>query len=247
MKYLIIIPTYNERENIGVLLDKIKELTFFDVDILVVDDNSPDQTGELVKSRQQNQANLFLLARPGKQGLGAAYQAGFDWGLKNNYDVLIQMDADLSHDPRYLPRLISRIRSNDFVIGSRYVCQGGTEGWGILRRWLSVAGNLYARLILGMDIKDFTGGFNAWRAEVLKKIGWEDIHSNGYSFQIELKYRAAQNGFSYSEIPIIFTERRTGQSKMDFRIIKEAVWMTLYLRFKSLSWGRKIKKYRDNV
>lgn len=247
MKYLIIIPTYNERENIGVLVDKIKELTFSDVDILVVDDNSPDKTADVVRSRQKKFSSLFLLERSQKMGLGQAYRAGFNWGLKKGYNVLIEMDADLSHDPRYLPKLISGIRSNDFVIGSRYICQGGTEGWGVLRRWLSAAGNLYARLILRMNIKDFTGGFNAWRAEVLKKIGLEDIHSNGYSFQIELKYRAAQNGFSYSEIPIVFTERRTGQSKMDFRIIKEALWRMPCLRFKSLFSGRKIKKYRGNV
>lgn len=247
MKYLIIIPTYNERENIGILLDKINELAFLKVDILVVDDNSPDKTAAVVRFRQKNFSNLFLLERNQKIGLGAAYQAGFDWGLKNNYDVLIQMDADLSHDPNYLPILMAEIKIVDFVIGSRYCRRGAIKNWGVLRRWLSAVGNFYAHLILGINIKDFTGGFNAWRAEVLEKIGLENIRSNGYSFQIELKYRAARNGFSYLEIPIIFTERRIGQSKMDFRIVKEALWRTLNLRFKSLFWGRKIKKYRDNV
>ena len=234
MKHLIIIPTYNERGNIEILLDKIKKLALLDVDILVVDDNSPDKTGELIKSRQKIQANLFLLARPTKQGLGKAYLAGFAWGLERGYDVLIQMDADLSHQPRYLPVMINGIKNKDFVIGSRYVRRGGTAGWGMMRRFLSAGGNLYARLILGVNIKDFTGGFNAWRAEVLKKIGLENIRSNGYSFQVELKYRAVQNNFNYLEVPIIFTERERGQSKINGGVIKEAIGMIIYLRFKKL-------------
>jgi len=213
----------------------------------VVDDNSPDKTADIVKMRQKSFSNLFLLERSQKMGLGTAYLAGFAWGLKRGYDVLIQMDADLSHNPQYLPTLIREITNYDFVIGSRYVSQGGVENWGILRRWLSAGGNLYARLILGIKIKDLTGGFNAWRAEVLKKIGLDNIHSNGYSFQIELKYRARQNNFTCLEIPIIFTDRLVGQSKMDRQVIEEALWRIIYLRWQGLFFKSQLKKYRDSV
>lgn len=247
MKYLIIILTYNERENIGRLLDQIKELSLPAVDFLVVDDNSPDQTAAVVKEKQISFPNLFILERSKKMGLGSAYLAGFAWGLKHGYDVLIQMDADLSHQPQYLPALIREIKNYDFVIGSRYVRRGGVENWGIGRRWLSAGGNLYARLILGTDIKDLTGGFNAWRAAVLKKIGLDNIHSNGYSFQIELKYRARQNNFTYREIPIIFTDRLIGQSKMDRHVIKEALWRIIYLRWQNLFSPGRARKRHDSV
>lgn len=233
MKYLIVILTYNERENIGRLLNELEKLALPDVDFLVVDDNSPDQTAAIVKERQNDLSNLFILEREKKMGLGAAYLAGFDWGLKRGYDVLVQMDADLSHQPRYLSQLIEEIKNYDFVIGSRYVRQGGVENWGMLRRLLSAGGNLYARIILAVKIKDLTGGFNAWRAEVLRKIGLDNIRSNGYSFQIELKYRARRQGFSFLEIPIIFTDRQMGKSKMNRGVVKEALWRVVYLRWQN--------------
>lgn len=233
MKSLIVIPTYNERENIGVLLDEIINLNLSAVDVLVVDDNSPDKTADIVRAKQEGRQNIFLLERPGKDGLGRAYIAGFSWGLKNFYDILIGMDADLSHDPKYLPLLIRELVTNDFVIGSRYVKGGGIDNWGYWRRFLSIGGNIYAGLILSMKIKDLTGGFNAWRAEVLKTIDLETVCSGGYSFLIELKYRACKNSFKYSEVPIIFKERASGESKMSPSIIKEALWRLPYLRFKN--------------
>jgi dolichol-phosphate mannosyltransferase len=233
MKSLIIIPTYNERENIGILLDKIISLNLSAVDVLVVDDNSPDKTADIVRAKQKGCQNIFLLERPGKDGLGRAYIAGFSWGLKNYYDLLIGMDADLSHDPKYLPSLIKGLETNDFVVGSRYVSGGGIDNWGYWRRFLSIGGNIYAGLVLSMKIKDLTGGFNAWRAEVLKTISLETVCSDGYSFLIELKYRACKNNFKYLEVPIIFKERASGKSKMSSSIIKEALWRLPYLRFKN--------------
>jgi dolichol-phosphate mannosyltransferase len=241
MKSLIVIPTYNEKKNIERLLTEIERLTLPNLDILVVDDNSPDKTADLVRSRQKNSSRLFLLVRSAKQGLGSAYRAGFNWGLEHDYDVLIEMDADLSHDPRYLPLIMEKIKNFDFVVGSRYVPQGGIEDWGRLRRGLSYLGSSYARLILGIKIKDLTGGFNAWRKEIFEKVNLNQISSNGYSFQIELKYRAAKNKFTYCEVPIIFKDRQNGQSKINFKIISEAFWKVPAWRLTDLVF--KFKKF----
>lgn len=235
MKQLIIIPTFNERENIIALLESIaKTVRPLSADILVVDDNSPDGTAAIVRDRQKTHTGLFLLERPNRDGLGQAYLAGFAWGLKNNYDVLLQMDADLSHNPVYLSEFLDKINKYDFVVGSRYVPGGGVENWGYLRKLLSRGGNIYARYILGVKIFDLTGGFNAWRSEVLRRIGLNNIRSSGYSFQIELKYRALKQGFAYLEIPIIFKERIRGRSKMNSAIIAEALWRLPALRFRNL-------------
>jgi dolichol-phosphate mannosyltransferase len=250
MKILIVVPTYNEEENVGILIKKIKMLEISGMDVLFVDDNSSDRTAEEIKFFQQENPRVFLLERESKLGLGTAYLAGFSWGLKNEYDVMIEMDADLSHDPDYLLSLIEVAKNYDFVIGSRYIPGGGIENWGFFRRKLSFLGSIYARIILGVNIRDFTGGFNVWRADVLRKIGLDSISSNGYSFQIELKFRAVKAGFKYKEVPIVFKERTIGQSKMNLRIVAEALWRIPFLRFPgsvSLAKSRKTKEYPGNV
>jgi len=230
MKTLVVIPTYNERENIAPLIEQIFTLNP-KVDILVVDDNSPDKTADVVMEKQVQFPNkVHLLSRPSKQGLGRAYLAGFDWGLTKGYDALIEMDADFSHRPEDLVTLVDKVKTFDFVIGSRYVAGGKTKNWGVLRRIISRSGSLYARLILGYPINDWTGGFNAWKAPVLKKIGTKNVTSEGYSFQIELKYKASKLGFSGIETPIFFEDRRVGQSKMSSRIVFEALFKVWSIR-----------------
>lgn len=233
MRYLAVIPTYNERENIEKLLAKIDSLFLLDLDVLVVDDNSPDGTAAIVKKCQALYKRVFILERPGKMGLGTAYREGFLWGLKRGYGVFIELDADFSHNPDYLPLLLEKIKDYDFIIGSRYVAGGGVENWSWARRKISVLGSWYARFVLGAKIKDFTGGFNVWRATVLEKIGLDTLGANGYFFQIELKYRAWQAGFRYLEIPITFKNREQGKSKINNRIIREALWRIPYLRLQS--------------
>ncbi len=239
MKTLLIIPTYNEKKNIEPLLEKVAALSLVGVDILVVDDNSPDQTAALVETRQKKVSGLFLLKREEKQGLASACIAGFNWGLKRGYEVFIQMDADFSHDPKYLPLILERIKNYDLIIASRYIAGGATTGWGCLRRSLSRAGGFYARHLLGLKIKDLTGGFNAWRAAVLKNIDLEKIRSRGYGFQIELKYLAVKNGARCLETPIIFQKRQGGRSKMTAGIAREALVNVWRLRWSGLSAGAK--------
>jgi len=230
MKILVIIPTYNERENIAALIDEIIKLNP-GVDILVVDDNSPDQTAQIVREKQhQYPTKIHLLSRPKKQGLGKAYLAGFDWGFSEGYEVMIEMDADFSHRPIDLVNLIENVKTHDFVIGSRYVKGGGTLHWGLLRKLISRCGSLYARLILGYPINDWTGGFNAWQTKVIEKIGTRNVTSEGYSFQIELKYKALKLGFKGVEIPILFEDRRVGQSKMSSKIVLEALFKVWSIR-----------------
>lgn len=232
-KYLIIIPTYNEKENIERLINSIfKETKCLSVNILIIDDNSPDGTAEIVKkiSKKYNN-NLFLIKRKKKLGLGSAYLTGFKWGLKNNYDILVEMDADFSHNPIYLPKMIALVKKNDFIVGSRYVKNGEIKNWGILRKFISFGGSLYSRIILGVPIKDLTGGFNVWNKRVLENINLDNIISEGYSFQIELKYRAFQNGFKMFEYPIIFENRFKGKSKMSKKIFFEAIINVLKLKF----------------
>lgn len=227
MKKLVIIPTYNEIENMQMLLPALMKLEQ-KFDVLVVDDSSPDGTAKFVEEFAKKEPRIHVLVRAAKQGLGKAYLAGFDWGLKHNYDVLTEMDADFSHAPKHLNEILGLIEKNDVVIGSRYVPGGGTVNWGLLRKIISRGGSLYSRLILGYPLRDWTGGFNCWRREVLEKINLSGIRSNGYSFQIELKYKALKNGYKIHETPIIFEDRRVGQSKMSLKIVLEAfykVWL----------------------
>jgi dolichol-phosphate mannosyltransferase len=229
----VIIPTYNERDNLGRLIPAILD-TDSRLHILVVDDGSPDNTAGAVLELKGGGygSRLFLESRRGKLGLGSAYIRGFKWGLAQGYDFLIEMDGDWSHRPQYLAMMLQLARDADFVIGSRYVPGGGTLNWGLGRRLLSQFGNLYARRILNPKIADFTGGFNGWASEVLRKINLDAVRSDGYSFQIELKYRAYQQGYRSVEFPILFDERRAGKSKMSVFIALEACWRVWEFRFR---------------
>lgn len=230
---LIIIPTYNESMNISHLLTAIWA-SVPEAHVLIVDDNSPDGTGKLVKNLQQTNNKLFLLERKSKNGLGTAYIAGFRWALDREYEKIIQMDADFSHDPKILPIMIEKLENNPVVIGSRYIQGGGTLHWSFARKCISKVGSFYARSILGLPIHDFTGGFNGWRRIVLNTVDLNAIKSQGYSFQIELKFRSACAHFPLLEIPIIFNERRSGQSKMSYKIILEAIRAVWRIRKESL-------------
>jgi dolichol-phosphate mannosyltransferase len=226
MKCLIITPTYNEIENIDTMITKTFEnVKGLDVTILIVDDNSPDGTAGIVENLMHERfpGNLFILKREGKQGLATAYIAGFQWGLERDFDIFIEMDADLSHNPKYLRDMIALTSNFDAVIGSRYVKGGGVLGWGPIRSIVSKGGSFYSRTILGAPVKDLTGGFNVWTKKVLLAIGLENIISRGYSFQIELKYRAHKLGFSLIDFPIIFENRSLGKSKMSKKIFIEAI------------------------
>ncbi len=234
MKTLIIIPTYNEADNIKELAKQIFNLKL-DLDILVVDDGSPDGTAAEVEALQKQQPNLFLLKRQTKDGLGRAYLAGFAWAKAKNYEAVIQMDADFSHSPNHLPAMLAALATHDFVIGSRYVKGGDVVNWPLRRKLISRGGSLYARTILGLSIKDLTGGFNGWKMSLLDKFS-EEVKSNGYCFQIEMKYRAVKTGASWQEVPITFEERRNGQSKLGGQIVWEAVWRVWQIRFKNLNW-----------
>jgi dolichol-phosphate mannosyltransferase len=233
VRSLIVIPTYNEKENIQPIVDSILSVTTHEVDILVVDDGSPDGTGEIADRLAQSNSRVHVLHRTKKMGLGTAYVNGFKWGLAQVhpqthpsvpiYDQFIEMDADFSHHPRYLEKMLESLRTSDVVIGSRYVPGGGTLNWGWGRKILSRGGSIYSRFILGAPIRDFTGGFNGWRRQVLERVDLDTLRSDGYSFQIELKYRAFLQGFKVSEFPILFEDRKVGFSKMNRRIVFEAL------------------------
>lgn len=232
MKSLVIFPTYNEKDNIPEIVKAVFEQVPQGVDILVVDDNSPDGTAQVVKKMAENDPRVNLLLREKKQGLGRAYIAGFEWGMNRKYDILIEMDADFSHRPIDLVKILQTMQGHDFAVGSRYVAGGGTRNWGLIRKIISRGGSLYARFILGFPMNDWTGGFNAWKRSVLEAIGLQQIQSNGYSFQIELKYKAQKLGFKGIEVPIQFEERRVGQSKMSLQIVLEAFYKVWMIRFK---------------
>lgn len=234
MRSLIVIPTYNEIENLKSLLESVLSITSAEVHVLVVDDGSPDGTGDLADQISRSNARVHVLHRAKKMGLGTAYVAGFRWGIEQGFEILVEMDADFSHDPKYLPTMLELLKSNDFVIGSRYVSGGGTVNWGFGRKVLSRGGSLYARTILAAPIRDFTGGFNGWKREVLAAVDLNSLRSDGYSFQIELKYRAFLKGFKYKEFPIIFEDRKVGQSKMNKRIVFEALKRVWQFRINSL-------------
>jgi dolichol-phosphate mannosyltransferase len=226
----VVIPTFNERENIGELIPKVLELPRFRV--LVVEDSSPDGTGAVVAELAQQDQRVSLLSRPRKQGLGRAYIAGFRRALAEGAEYIFEMDADFSHDPQYLPALLAAAEERyDLALGSRYVRGGGTLNWGFARQLISRGGNLYARAILGLPVMDATGGYRCYRRRVLEAIDLNAIQSNGYSFQIELVYRTLRAGFRIGEVPIVFPDRRVGQSKMSRRIVLEALLTVWRLRF----------------
>lgn len=222
MKLLIIIPTYNEVENIGLLINEVFKFVD-DVSILVVDDNSIDGTQDLVETISKKDERVFILKREGKFGLASAYIAGMKWGIENGFDLFCEMDADFSHNPKYLPEMIEKIKNNDVVIGSRNIKGGAVQGWSLLRNFISKGGSLYSRVVLGFPpIYDLTGGYNMWTLNALNKIEIDSIVSEGYCFQIEMKYKAWKKGCSIVEIPILFENRRKGKSKMSSRIFLEA-------------------------
>ena len=232
-KILIIIPTYNEIENIEIL---IKEIYAIDsaIDILVVDDNSPDGTGKQVKKLKDHYNNLFLIERERKLGLGTAYVAGFKFALKNGYSIIFEMDADFSHDPKEIPNFLDALKDSDLVIGSRYIKGVNVVNWPLSRLLLSYFANKYTRFVTGLPLCDSTGGYKCFRRQVLEALNLEEIRSGGYSFQIEMNFKAWKKGFQLKEIPIIFIDRAVGKSKMSKQIIREAVWMVWKLKFKSL-------------
>lgn len=236
-RVLVIIPTYNEAENLPRVVPRVLEQGE-GIDVLVVDDASPDGTGDIADRLAQEDPRVRVLHRPGKEGLGRAYLAGFRMGLEEGYDVIFEMDADFSHPPDSLPGLIAKLDAADVVIGSRYVEGRVTVvNWPMSRLLISYFGSIYARAITGMPVRDGTGGFNGWKREVLEEVDLERVQSNGYAFQIELKFRAWKAGFRLVESPILFTERDTGSSKMSKRIVREAVWRVWWLRIQDV-FGR---------
>jgi dolichol-phosphate mannosyltransferase len=231
---LVIVPTYNERENLPRLVPSILNKDSR-LEILVVDDNSPDGTGELADEIAASENRVHVLHRPGKAGLGKAYLAGFQWGIERGYDFLLEMDADFSHDPAHLPQFLEAIQDYDVVLGSRYLHGRVTVvNWPIGRLLLSYFANVYARKVTGLPIADATGGFKCFRREVLESIALERVESNGYAFQIEMSFRAWKKGFRLGEIPIMFVDRDVGESKMSKSIVREAVWRVWRLRFLSV-------------
>ena len=231
---LVIVPTYNERENIARLTDTILAQDRR-LEVLVVDDGSPDGTGEIVEGLSQLNARVHLLSRPRKMGLGTAYITGFKWALERGYDYVFEMDADFSHDPAHLPEFLRAIQEADLVLGSRYRDGKVTVvNWPIGRLLLSYFANVYARSITGLPVWDATGGFKCFRRSVLQAIDLDSVHSNGYAFQIEMSMRAWKSGFRIVEIPIVFVDRTEGQSKMSGAIVREAVWMVWRLRLAAM-------------
>jgi dolichol-phosphate mannosyltransferase len=227
---LIVVPTYNERENVSSIAERLLA-ALPGVELLFVDDNSPDGTAALLDEMAKDQDRIHVLHRAGKLGLGTAYVEGFTWGLERSYDYFFEMDADGSHDPKYLPTMLALAEDGaDVVVGSRYVPGGGTVHWGLGRKIISRGGGLYARTILGIDVRDVTAGFVCWRRAALEAIDLATVSSNGYSFQIELKYRAVRRGLRIVETPIQFVDRRVGQSKMSRAILAEALLKVWSLR-----------------
>ena len=232
-RVLVVVPTYNERVNVPLIVPAILGQDPR-IDVLVVDDSSPDGTGELADQLAAENPRVHVLHRSQKEGLGKAYIAGFRWALDHGYDLIFEMDADFSHDPRFLPTFLDAIQDADLVIGSRYKTGVNVINWPISRLLLSLGANQYARLVTGLPLADSTGGFKCFRRRVLEAIPLERVRSNGYAFQIEMSYLAWRKGFRLKEIPIVFTDRVEGQSKMNRKIVREAVWMVWWLRLRSL-------------
>jgi len=234
-KILIVTPTYNERDNLAPFLDGVFDV-LPDANVLVVDDASPDGTGALADRIAASDPRVKVYHRPGKLGLGSAYLEAFRRGIDESYDLIFEMDTDLSHDPRYLPDFLRAFEQGaDLVIGSRNVPGGGVDGWGPGRHIISKGGSLYSRTILGLGVRDLTSGYKGFRREVLESIVLGDVRSEGYSFQVELTFRAVLRGFKVAEVPIVFVDRRAGQSKMNKRIFAEAVLMMPRLRLMALT------------
>jgi len=231
---LIIIPTYNELNNLQLIVPQVLEQDPR-IEVLVVDDNSPDGTGRVADEMAARDPRIHVLHRPGKQGLGTAYLAGFRWGLERDYELIFEMDADFSHDPKHLPQFLAAVENADLVLGSRYL--GGrvtVVNWPMPRLLLSYFANIYARVVTGVRLGDATGGFKCFRRRVLEGIDLGAVRSNGYAFQIEMSTRAARRGFRIVEIPIVFVDRTDGVSKMSQSIVREAIWMVWRLRFMAL-------------
>lgn len=224
MKTLVIIPTYNEKENISEIIEKVLNIKINFLDILIVDGNSTDGTKEIIQALAQKYYTVNCLIQKQKTGLAGAYLYGFKYALDKDYTYLIQMDADFSHNPKYLIEMNRFNKQYDFVVGSRYIEGGGTVGWKTSRKLLSKLGSWYSRKVLNLSIKDLTGGFNCWHRKVLQQIDLNNIKSDGYCFQIELKYKAFKKGFSYKEFPIIFKDRQKGKTKMSRKIVLEALY-----------------------
>jgi dolichol-phosphate mannosyltransferase len=234
LEALIVIPTYNERDNIERLLGDLLALPA-DLEVLVVDDNSPDDTGRVVEEYAAKEPRVHVIHRPGKLGLGSAYIKGFKWALaETDAKYVFEMDADFSHDPAAVPEFLEKIKEADLVIGSRYLDGITVMNWPLRRLVLSVGANIYTRIITGMPVKDATGGFKCFRREVLGALPLDSIKSDGYSFQIEMNFHAWKRGFRMVEMPIVFVDRREGTSKMSRRIIYEAVFLVWKLRFASV-------------
>jgi dolichol-phosphate mannosyltransferase len=226
----LILPTYNEAGNIEAVVRAVRDKLPRERRVLVVDDSSPDGTGEIADRLAAEHDDVEVLHRPRKEGLGPAYIAGFRRALAENAELVLEMDSDFSHDPAYLPRLLDAARSADLVIGSRYVPGGGVTEWGPLRRAISRGGSAYSRLVLGLEIRDLTGGFKCFRRPVLEAVDLDAVRARGYAFQVEMTYRAIQAGFRVVEVPIVFRERRIGASKMTRGIVAEAIWRVPALR-----------------
>jgi dolichol-phosphate mannosyltransferase len=235
-KFFVCVPTYNEIDNIELLLRKIHKASLkisdFEIEIIVIDDNSPDGTAELIeKIKLDFPLKIHLIKNPGKGGLGKAYLQAFKYGIEKGAYALCEMDADLSHDPKYLIKITKLITKYDIVIASRYVENGGVINWGFKRQFLSKFGNIYSKVILGLKVNDLTGGYNCYRASVFEKVDMNSIKSLGYAFQIELKYKTIRAGFSFVETPIIFVDRVKGVSKLSNSIVSEALLAPWKLRF----------------
>jgi dolichol-phosphate mannosyltransferase len=232
-RILVIVPTFNEKENILKLIPQVLEQDPR-IDMLVIDDSSPDGTALAVKEIMVKTNKVHLMKRPSKLGLGTAYVAGFRYAIENGYDFVFEMDADFSHDPKELPRFLVAVEDNDLVIGSRYIRGVNVVNWPMSRLLLSYTANLYTRVVTGMPVRDATSGFKCYRREVLESINLDRIHSDGYSFQIEMHFKVWKKGFRVKEIPIVFVDRYAGVSKMNQYIVREAAWMVWKLRFLSL-------------
>ncbi|HQU73842.1 MAG TPA: polyprenol monophosphomannose synthase [Calditrichia bacterium] len=231
---LLIIPTYNEYHNINTVLDIVFGLGVPGLSILVVDDNSPDGTAQLIRERMESEKRLHLLERPGKMGLGTAYIAGFRYAIEHGFDYVMEMDADLSHDPKVIPTFVANMEEADLVVGSRYLGGVNVINWPLRRLILSTFASKYTRFVTGLPLHDCTSGFKCFRREVLEAIPLDEVHSNGYSFQIEMNFKAWKRKFRIKEIPIIFTDRTLGQSKMSRKIVLEAMFMVWKLKVLSL-------------
>ena len=233
MKALVIIPTYNEKENVEPLLQRV----FAEVpgiEVLIVDDNSPDGTGAIADRAAAADPRVHVMHRPGKLGLGSAYMAGFRYALERDYEAVFEMDADFSHSPESLPVFLRELEDADLVLGSRYLYGVTVVNWPLKRLILSYGANVYSRVITGMRVKDLTGGFKCFRRRVLEAVDWSRVRSDGYAFQIEITFKAWRKGFRIREIPIVFVDRKAGESKMSRRIVWEAAWMVWRLRLLDL-------------